>query len=299
MHSHDQASQNASQQAMSPRASFISELARSAFEAVSQHDGYMPTRSPKRSCRPCGTSADASATTHPESGQARVRSGVRLLAPLARPSRLQSRQLGSSPLSAFAAQGTSALTATRRRDCSRRSRPQTRSSPRTNGPPGLRRCFVGTWVPGIRIGVELVRGWYPAGSIGAGSGNLLPPALPLWTKKLSTSAALPWATSLSSLPCWVVPPAKASSPAGRASSLLLSPLQGKAARCARLPWFNDPGCAGGARAGVEALCFYSWGSASSRGGLCPAWALVRAHSFGPDKLRSDAGGHLLALGIEG
>ena len=37
--------------------------------------GYMPTRSPKRSCRTCGTSADASATTHPESGQARVPSG--------------------------------------------------------------------------------------------------------------------------------------------------------------------------------------------------------------------------------
>ena len=75
MHSHDQASQNASQQTMSPRASFISELARSAFKAVSLRDGYMPTRSPKRSCRTCGTSADASATTHPESGQARVRSG--------------------------------------------------------------------------------------------------------------------------------------------------------------------------------------------------------------------------------
>ena len=45
-----------------------------------------------------------------------------------RPLRLQSRQLGSSPLSTFAAQGTSALTATRRRDCGRRSRPQTRSS---------------------------------------------------------------------------------------------------------------------------------------------------------------------------
>ena len=42
--------------------------------------------------------------------------------------RLQSRQLGSSPLGTFAAQGTSALTATRRRDCGRRSRPQTRSS---------------------------------------------------------------------------------------------------------------------------------------------------------------------------
>lgn len=57
------------------RASFTSELARSAFEAVSLRDGYMPTRSPKRSCRSCGSSADASATTHPESGQARVRSG--------------------------------------------------------------------------------------------------------------------------------------------------------------------------------------------------------------------------------
>ena len=54
--------------------------------------------------------------------------------------RLQSRQLGSSPLSTFAAQGTSALTATRRRDCGRRSRPQTRSSPRTNGLPAAPVC---------------------------------------------------------------------------------------------------------------------------------------------------------------
>lgn len=36
----------------------------------------------------------------------------------------------------------------------------------------------------LRIGVVLVRRWYPAGSFCAGSGNLLPPALPLWTKKL-------------------------------------------------------------------------------------------------------------------
>ena len=89
----------------------------------------------------------------------------------------------------------------------------------------------------LRIGVVLVRRWYPAGSVGAGSGNLPPPALPLWTKKLSTSAALPWATSLSSLPCWVVPPSKASSPAGRASSLLLSPLQGTASPCYTWPLF--------------------------------------------------------------
>ena len=54
--------------------------------------------------------------------------------------RLQSRQLGSSPLGTFAAQGTSALTATRRRDCGRRSRPQTRSSPRTNGLPAAPVC---------------------------------------------------------------------------------------------------------------------------------------------------------------
>ena len=89
----------------------------------------------------------------------------------------------------------------------------------------------------LRIGVVLVRGWYPAVSVCAGSGNLPPPALPLWTKKLSTSAALPWATSLSSLPCWVVPPSKASSPAGRASSLLLSPLQGTASPCYTWPLF--------------------------------------------------------------
>ena len=53
---------------------------------------------------------------------------------------LQSRQLGSSPLGTFAAQGTSALTATRRRDCGRRSRPQTRSTSRTTGPPAAPVC---------------------------------------------------------------------------------------------------------------------------------------------------------------
>ena len=50
------------------RASFTSELARSAFEAVSLRDGYMPTRSPKRSCRSCGK-------RRKRGGQARVRSG--------------------------------------------------------------------------------------------------------------------------------------------------------------------------------------------------------------------------------
>ena len=54
--------------------------------------------------------------------------------------RLQSRQLGSSPLGIFVAQGTSPLTATRRRDCGRRSRPQTRSIPRTNGLPAAPVC---------------------------------------------------------------------------------------------------------------------------------------------------------------
>ena len=51
-----------------------------------------------------------------------------------------SRQLGSSPLSTFVAQGTSALTATRRRDCGRRSRPQTRSTSRTMGLPWAPVC---------------------------------------------------------------------------------------------------------------------------------------------------------------
>lgn len=51
-----------------------------------------------------------------------------------------SRQLGFCPLSAFAAQETSALTATRRRDCGRRSRPQTRSTSRTIDPPSASVC---------------------------------------------------------------------------------------------------------------------------------------------------------------
>ena len=109
----------------------------------------------------------------------------------------------------------------------------------------------------------------------------------------------------------------------RASSLLMSPLLGTASpclylaaipphlcrgeprqkcsgrpgcsrpRCCRLlaQRVSAPLCSGphpapvGARADVEASCFYSWGSASSRGRLCPAWALVRAHSFGPFRPR--------------
>ena len=64
-------------------------------------------------------------------------------------------------------------------------------------------------------------------------------------------------------------------------------------RCCRLlaQHVSAPLCSGphpapvGARADVEALCFYSWGSACSRGRECPAWALVRAHSFGPFRPR--------------
>lgn|GEM_PF-6958699 len=52
-------------------------------------------------------------------------------------------------------------------------------------------------------------------------------ALPLWTKKLSTSATLPWATPLSSLPCWVVPPPKTRQSAVPPASSLSSPLRGK------------------------------------------------------------------------
>ena len=100
--------------------------------------GYMPTRSPKRSCRSCGSSADASATTHPESGQARVPSGSAARCADASPPPVTPAWLQS--LGTFAAQGTSAFTATHRRDCGRRSRPQTRSSPRTIGPPAAPVC---------------------------------------------------------------------------------------------------------------------------------------------------------------
>ena len=51
-----------------------------------------------------------------------------------------SRQLGSRPLGTFVAQGTSAFTATRRRDCGRQSRPQTRSTSRTIGLPSAPVC---------------------------------------------------------------------------------------------------------------------------------------------------------------
>ena len=60
-------------------------------------------------------------------------------------------------------------------------------------------------------------------------------ALPLWTKKLSTSAALPWATPLSSLPCWVVPPPKTRQSAEPPASSLSSPLRGTASPCLSIP----------------------------------------------------------------
>jgi len=60
-------------------------------------------------------------------------------------------------------------------------------------------------------------------------------ALPLWTKKLSTSAALPWATPLSSLPCWVVPPPKTRQSAEPPASSSSSPLRGTASPCLSIP----------------------------------------------------------------
>ena len=60
-------------------------------------------------------------------------------------------------------------------------------------------------------------------------------ALPLWTKKLSTSAALPWATPLSSLPCWVVPPPKTRQSVEPPASSSSSPLRSTASPCLSLP----------------------------------------------------------------
>jgi len=137
----------------------------------------------------------------------------------------------------------------------------------------------------LRGCVVLVRRWYTAGKVGAGLGTLPPPALPLWTKKLSTSAALPWATSLSSLPCWVVPPSKASSPAGGPARFCC--LHSKVRQLAALACLGlmTPAAPGEPAPALRRCDFYSWGSACSRGRLCPAWALVRAHSFGPFRPR--------------
>ena len=90
--------------------------------------GFIPTRSLSLPSRP-----------YRESGQALVSFGNSGTLRLCR-YHLQRRQLGSSPLSTFVAQGTSALTATHRRDCGRRSRPQTRSTSRTIGPPSAPVC---------------------------------------------------------------------------------------------------------------------------------------------------------------
>ena len=76
--------------------------------------GFIPTRALSRPSRPNG------------SGQARVPSWSR---------RLVLQSLGFS-----VPQRTSALTATHRRDCGRRSRPQTRSTSRTIGPPAAPVC---------------------------------------------------------------------------------------------------------------------------------------------------------------
>ena len=95
------------------------------------------------------------------------------------------------------------------------------------------------WVPAhkvqFRIGVVLVRGWYPAGEVGAARVSCHLHALPLWTKKLSTSAAHPWATPLSSLPCWVVPPPKTRQSAEPPASSSSSPLRGTASPCLSIP----------------------------------------------------------------
>jgi len=81
----------------------------------------------RRSAAAAPASDYASATSHPKAVKlAFIPACSRGFA--MRPTRLQSRQLGSSPLSTYAAQGTSAIIATHRRDCGRRSRPQTRTS---------------------------------------------------------------------------------------------------------------------------------------------------------------------------
>ena len=88
--------------------------------------GLRPDLSPPGRCRALPAHKCPDEAGHGEIGQARVPGW--------------SRQLGSSPLSTFVAQGTSALTATHRRDCGRRSRPQTRSTSRTTGPPSAPVC---------------------------------------------------------------------------------------------------------------------------------------------------------------
>lgn len=99
-----------------------------------------------------------------------------------RPSRLLSRQLGSSPQGTFAAQGTSALIATRRRDCGRRSRPRTRSSSRTHWPA---RGALLTHLKGKRSWLAAAKPFTPVpggpsvlGLAAANRASLIPPSLP-------------------------------------------------------------------------------------------------------------------------
>ena len=65
----------------------------------------------------------------------------------------------------------------------------------------------------LRIGVVLVRRWYPAGSFCAGSATCRLTHSRFGQRGRHPSASSRKTSSLSSLPCWVVPSAKASSPA--------------------------------------------------------------------------------------
>ena len=91
-------------------------------------DAFIPTRSLSLPSRP-----------YRESGQALVSFGNSARFADAAIT-FRDAGLCSSPLSTYVAQGTFALTATHRRDCGRRSGPQTRSTSRTIGLPSAPVC---------------------------------------------------------------------------------------------------------------------------------------------------------------
>ena len=159
----------------------------------------MPARSPKRSCR--RQRHHASATTHPESGIARQRASRRQAMIVSPPGRVGGRKGFCSR--AIPGPGPSQNPAL----C---GSPPTKCQARI--PTVLRKFFSS-------LSVVAVRG-YPATSTHSRFGQRGP------------GRAVP---SLSSLPCWVVPPPKTRQSVEPPASSSSSPLRGTASPCLSIP----------------------------------------------------------------
>ena len=108
---------------------------------------------------------------------------------------------------------------------------------------------AGTRKVQLRIGVVLVRGWYPAGSFCAGSGKPAASGTPALDKEVVHVRCAPVGNFLVVAPVLGRSAIKSQQSRRRASSLLLAPLQGTASPCYTWPLFlhtsagvNPSGC---------------------------------------------------------